>query len=263
MDRTLATARRKDVSGLIFPWRVPKTSFFPKLVAWVMAAATFTYLITMVRIQVIAPERVSPRTASVIYLTDDAQSRELALRAQEGGPFPSRFKLSQWDGFAALEAAALDAVHWTPPPYAPVIEELPMESRVPSLPLAVRGQPVFPRQKVTVREIPAAGSFQPAPRIYPLSGISGRSVPESLPPFTGAIDAVMLSSPWRVLVRLDRAGAVVDCISLEKGDDARAALLEDWLTQIQFPAVSGEPGNRWITLGIEFTNQPVDGTDAR
>jgi hypothetical protein len=247
----------------VFRWRPLKQPLLPKLFGLALVGAAFVFLVTSVRIRVTALEKSTPRKASVIYLRDDAQGRALTLKAQEGGPFPSRFALSQWDGMARLEAAAIEAVRFQPPRYDPKMRDLPPDDAVEPLVLAVKGERFFPIRPSAPDQVPESGRFRLAPVLYPLSGIPGEALPVALPSFDAAVDVAMSSASWRFLIRLNSEGGVVECVSLEKGGEAGALELEKWLHRIQFKPESGRPF-RWIAVGVGFTNQPVaDGTDAR
>lgn len=247
---------------LIFRWRPAKSPWFPKLLALAFAGVALTLLMT-VRVRVVAPEKSTPQRAAVIYLRDDAQGRDLSLRAQEGGPFPARFTLPQWEGLAELENRAMEAARFQPEPYVSPIRELPAANQLQPQELAAKGKSFFPQRPPTVTEAPVPAKVKLAPALYPLAGISNDTMPRELPPFDGVVDGEMSSSSWRFLVRLNPDGGVVECVSLvEKIGEARAPELEAWLHRIQFKPEPGQPF-RWIAVGIGFTNQPADGTDAR
>lgn len=254
-------AKLTGTPDLVFRWRPIKSPWFPKLLAVAFAGVAFALLMT-VRIRVDVPEKSSPQRAAVIYLGDDAQSKALTLRAQEGGPFPAKFRLSQWEGLAELERRAMDAARFQPGPYVPPMQELPAENQLQSLEFAAKGQAFFPTRSPASTDSPTPASLKLAPVLYPLAGISHETMPSGLPAFDAAVDGEVASSSWRFLVRLNPEGGVVECVSLEKGGEAGVAELETWLHRIQFKP---EPGNssRWIAVGIGFTNQPADGTDAR
>lgn len=246
----------------VFGWRARKTPWFPKLAALVVAGAAFTFLITMVRIPIKTTGKLAAEKASVIYLQDDGDGRALARKAREGGPFPSRFEPSEWQGFAQIEQAALAAARLQARPYVPEMKDLPAKEWIPPLEFAARGELFFPVHSVVSRTIPAAPAWALAPALYPLAGISFAELPRELPPFPAAEKAAMSAAAWRFLIRLNPAGDVSDCVSLERDDYAAAALLENWLRQVGFAADPASPA-RWIGVGIGFINQAADGTDAR
>ena len=255
-------AKLAGTPDLMFRWRPINPLWLPRLIALAFAAVALALLMTL-RIRVVAPEKSVPQRAAVIYLRDDAQGRDLSLRAQEGGPFPARFRLSQWEGLAELESSAMDASRFQPEPYVSPIRELPAANQLRSLELATKGQSFFPQRAPAATDAPALPQLKLAPALYPLAGVSPETLPLDLPSFAGVVDKEMSASSWRFLLRLNPDGGVAECVSLvEKVGEARAPELEAWLHRLQFRPEPGKPF-RWIALGIGFTNQPADGTDAR
>lgn len=246
---------------LVFRWRPIESQWLPKLLALACAGVAFTLMLNL-RIRVDVPEKSSPQRAAVIYLGSDAQGKALTLRAQEGGPFPAKFRLSQWEGLAELERSAMGAALFQPGPYIPPMQELPAANQLQPLELAAKGQAFFPPRSRASTDMPAPAKLKLAPVLYPLAGVSRETMPAEFPAFGAAVDGEMASSSWRFLVRLNPEGGVVECVSLGKGTEAGTAELEAWLHQIQFKPEPGKPV-RWIAVGIGFTNQPADGTDAR
>ncbi len=246
----------------IFSWRGGNRPLVPRLLALAVVGTAFTLLVTTVKIRVDSPAKSTPRKASVIYLRDDAQGRAMTLRAREGGPFPSRFDLSQWQGMPEMEAAALEAVRFQPPPYVPVPEDLPPDNGVLPIELAAKGRQFLPTRVPQPPATPDLGKLKTAPVLYALSGVTSDTLPTGLPPFTAAVDSAMSSAPWRFLARLNADGSVAECVSLEKGAESGAPELEQWLHRITFKPDPSKPV-RWISVAVGFTNQPADGTDAR
>lgn len=254
----LATAPPKllGTPEMIFRWRPLKSPVFPRLLALAAGVTGLTFVLSL-QVQVRAPEKISPRRAAVILLRDDVQGRALRLKAQEGGPFPARFELSQWSGLAEIEAAAMAAARHQPPPYEPTLPELPAANQLRPLTLAAAGKSFFPsRRTPTATPVPDTAELRLTPALYPLAGISPQDLPRDLPPFDHAVDRAMSSAQWRFLLRLAPAGNVMDCVSLEKGAEPSAEPLTAWLRKLQFPAEIGKPA-RWISLGIGFTNSPT------
>lgn len=247
----------------VFVWRPLGSPLLPKFLALAFATTLFTGLITTLRVQLVRPEKVSPRKASVIYLGDDAQSRALALRAQEGGPFPSRFDPSDWQGLAQTERMAMDAACYQPPAYQPILQDLPEENLVPPLVLAAQGKAFFPERPATaIPPPPAVLDHTLVPWFYPLSDQAAAAIPATLPTFTAAIDAVMTSANWRFLLCLDPSGSVTQCVSLEKGGETAADTLVAWIRQVPFSPAADQK-DRWISLTVGFTHPPRHGPDAR
>lgn len=253
--------KRKEAPEWVFPWRPLGESRFPKCLAIVLVGAAFTFLLTSVRIRVTPPTPWAAHKASVIQVTDNAESRALTLRALEGGPFPSRFEPSEWEGAAVLEQTAFAAARWSPPPYVPALRELP-DKVTPSVLLAAKGEPVLPKRNPSSELAPVQVQLKLAPVLYPLSGITPASMPRELPAYDGAVDARMTSEPSRFLIRLDTAGQVRDCVSLAGAAVADPSPLEDWLRRVSFNPEAIKP-SRWIAVGVGFTNQPVNGTHTR
>lgn len=259
---TVRISKKSSPSDWVFVWREVEPPVIPRLIALGFGIALFTFLIGVVRIQVVAPEKTSMRQASLIYLKDDADGRAWTLRAREGGPFPSRFEPNHWQGLAELENAALDAARYRPSPYVPAMQDLTNPNQLESSDLAAKGKLYLPKRQTAAVAAPDLIQLKLAPIIYPLSGISFKEVPTDLPPFNAPIEAEMSAVSWRFLLKLDAAGTVSECVSLAKGGAAGADALRNWLSQIRFPS---EPGNssRWISVAVAFTNQPTDGTEIR
>lgn len=253
--------RLKGTPPFIFQWGGNRTPWLSKLLALVFSCVAFGLLLTTVRIKSGPPEKLAPKKASVIFLGDDLESRALSLRAREGGPFPSRFEPSQWEGLAELETSAMNILHSQQKPYVPTVPELPKENQLEALPLAAKGELYFPKRSLVPQIAPDLPKLKLAPALYPLSGISSEAPPRDLPPFHSTINGAMAAASWRFLVRLSPGGVVAECVSLEKGGQPGAPELEDWLHRVQFNPDPAKPF-RWIAMGIEFTNQSANGPDA-
>jgi hypothetical protein len=252
--------KRKAAPEWVFTWRRPGNPALSKWIAVLVTGALFALLLTSVRIQVAPPVTWAAPKASVIYVTDDAEGRTLKLLAREGGPFPSRFIPSTWDGAAALEQEVSKVARWDSPPYVPSLRDFPRQSP-PPLQLADTGEPVLPKCLPTA-SAPLPVKLKPAPVIHPLSGISLDEIPRSLPPIDAAMEPAITSETWRFLVRLDSAGHVQDCVSLAGGDQAGPSIMEAWLRRVTFHPDPENPA-RWIAVGVGFTNQPeANGPDA-
>jgi hypothetical protein len=247
----------------VFVWRGRTRSYFSMLAAIAVVSVVTALLLGTLRVKISVPKPLAPRKASLIYLTNDEQGRALALRAQEGGPFPSRFQPSHWEGLAVMESAAMaDVRAAASPPYVPALRELPLDEKIPLMGLARKGEPVFPKRTPIVRAEPDPAKIKLAPKLYPLSGIKLEQIPERLPAFPNTIDAAMTSATWRFLVRLNPEGGVVECVSLENGGGAGALELSSWLHGIRFQTAKDD-AFRWIAVAVGFSNQPTDGPDAR
>lgn len=245
----------------VFRWRGNSGSVFPKLFATAFVSGAFALLLTTVKIHVPGLGKSTGRKASVIFPINDEEGRALALRAQEGGPFPSRFELPAWQGLAEIEASAMGQAVFQPPPYVPELRELSPEDEVAAIPLAAKGVAFFPDRKAAAPSPPDAAKLKPAPSLQALSGITAAGLPRELPAFESAVDSAMAGAAWRFLLRLNAGGSVIDCVSLEKGTEAGSTELEAWLRRAAFAPDPTKP-SRWIAVGVSFSNQAADGTDA-
>ena len=253
--------KRRAAPDWVFPWRPLGVSPLPKWLAILLVGGAFAFLLTSVRVRVSPPTPWAPQKASVIHASDDAVGRALTLRAREGGPFPSRFEPSEWEGAAAMVQTALESARWTPPPYVPALRELPAEA-APAMRLAAKGESVLPKRRSGALAPRISVKLKLAPVLVPRSGISVESMPRELPSFDGLVDEKITAETWHILVRLDAAGNVQDCVSLAGAARADPSPLEDWLRRVSFNPEPTKP-SRWIAVGLGFTNQPIDGTDAR
>jgi hypothetical protein len=252
--------KRKEAPEWVFPWAGLRASSFPKIFAILLVGGAFAVLLTSIRIRVAVPAPWAAPKASVIQVLDDAEGRSLSMQAREGGPFPSRFEPAAWELASAIEQAAYQAARWRPPPYVPPLRELP---EGPSLPkLTKPGAPVLPSRQPAAESLPLAVKRVLVPTLYPLSGITPAQMPREMPPFEGEVPPAMAAEPWRFLLRVNAAGGVLDCVSLTGGDEPGKAALEAWLRRVSFQS-GPEGATRWIALGLGFSNQPADGTDAR
>jgi len=252
--------KRREAPQWIFPWRGTKASPFPKVLTLVVVGAAFGVLLTSVRIRVPSPVPWAAPKATMFQVPNDLDGRSLRLRAQEGGPFPSRFDPSTWELSSAIEQAAYQAARWRPPPYAPILRKLTDEPQ--RLQLATPGEAVLPDPPTLAEPAPMTEKRRLAPALYPLSGISADEMPQDLPPFDGEVAPATAAEPWRFLLRVSPVGGVLDCVSLTGSDHPGKPALEAWLRRVSFPRTTSRE-TRWIAIGLGFTTQPTDGPDAR
>jgi hypothetical protein len=245
----------------VFNWLPLRQSSFPTAFAILTVGGGFAFCLNSVRIRVDPPTPWATHKASIIHITDDADGRTLSLRAREGGPFPSRFEPSEWESATTIEQAAFQVAHRGPPPYVPVLRNLPTK-RIPPVTLAAKGESTLPKLTPEFLATPLSPILKLAPVLYPLSGIPLTAMPHTLPPFDDAVNVAMTAEPWRFLLKLDSAGNAQDCVSLTGGDEAGPPPLVAWLLHVPFPPEPAKPV-RWIAVGVGFTNQPADGPDAR
>ena len=252
---------RKEAPTWVFDWQRQRKYEFPKWFALLLVGGLFALILTALQIRVQPPTAWAAPKASVIYATGE-EGRLLTLMASEGGPFPSRFLPSQWEGAATLEREVLSAARWAPQPYVPAIRNLP-EPATPPLQLAARGESVLPKRLPSPAAAPTPPTSTLVPVLRPLSGITNEGMPVEIPSIKGPLDATTTAGTWRFLLRLDAAGCVWDCVSLAGGVEAGPSPMEAWLRRMTFKPEPGTP-SRWIAVEVGFTNQSAThGTDTR
>lgn len=252
--------KRKEAPEWIYSWRSLGTPALPKWLATAAVTMGFIFLITSVRIQVTPPAPWVSSKASVIQVGDDAESRALIQKAIEGGPFPARFDLTDWEESAGVVKLLADALRWTPPVYQPKLIDLPEET-IPPVKLAAAGKPVFPKHAAPVAETPSATALKQVPVISPLSTGPVKWMPRELPEFSEPVTPELADKPWRYLLRLDSAGRVSEVFPLV-GLEANKPSPVSWLRRVTFAPDSNKPV-RWIAVDLSFANPAADGSDAR
>lgn len=244
---------------LLFDWRDGHGTAFKWVLPIMTAIVAFAFLLGFVRVRVATPQFKMASKASCIQLPATGVGVAWAMRAREGGPWLSRYEPDAWSGYAAMQDELLQATRIPPQPYAPALRPLPPEAPPGLQPLAAKGEPVLPQRMPAVVVPPNLAGWRLAPVLLPLSTVGSAGLPQTLPPFSGEIDAAMAGTEWRFLLRLNPAGEVAECVALNKA--AGAGLLENWLRGIRFDPKLAADG--WLAVGIGFINQPVHGTDTR
>jgi hypothetical protein len=254
--------KREEAPAWVFSWRPLGEPVVPKMIAFGLVFAVFAILLTSVRIRVVPPTPWAARKAAVIQVTGDANGRALRIRAREGGPFPSRFEVADWDGAAALEHSVMMAAIGGSAPTMPELRELSGDDAPRTPPLSSRGELVFPRRTPKVLGPTTTNEPLLVPVLHALSGIRAAELPETLPPFQGAMDKAVKevsAEPGQFLVWVDGTGQVQDCVSLSGQDDAGLAR---WMRGVRFRPEKSRP-SRWVVVGVSLKNQSPDGPDAR
>jgi hypothetical protein len=249
-------------ASLLFEWRQPSSPLFSKLAALGIVGGIFALLLANLQVHVLTPGAVTGQSASLMLMPTAATSGEWLSKAREGGPFPSRFEPLEWESASSLEGDVMASLLRPATTYSPVLRELPANEPAPAVPLANKGERVFP-PVVKIRRTPVIpSSTGMMPGLYPLSGVTAAELPEKIPPLSGEITAAMAATPWRFLIRLLPGGGVADCTSLAGSEEPGANEIEAWLRQMTFDPATYKR-SPWITVAVYFTNQPADGTDAR
>lgn len=243
---------------LIFSWEARSAPQMPKIWAVVIAFGFFAFLIQSVHIRFGEPIGVAIRKGSVMQLPATYAGIDWALRAEEGGPFPSRFEPSEWAPLAAIENAAMADLQWQVPDYQPDLKALPVMDSPESPALILSGERRFPKRPYTPTPVVGHTAMQLVPLLYPLSGLTMEELPEKLPVFEFAEGAPGSGASMRFLLRISPSGRVTECIPLA-GRTPEESKIEVWLQAVTFPAVTED---RWVALAVGFVNQAKDGSDA-
>ena len=257
VNRQKSKHRPADSPEWIFRWRHFGDDLFPKVAALLICGSAFAVFLTMVRVRVVPPMQPEGRKGYLIYLNPGPEADAWALRAKEGGPFPSRFEPSEWEGIQGVEQAAMDAVKLPFQAHALQLRDLPWHSAVAPVLLADHSERVFPSPVKKAEEGVDFTAMELTPVIYPLSNLSPNELPGTLPPMDAKIDGVLSSSAWRMLVRLRADGSVAECVTLTGDSAGGTVILEKWLQGVRFKPVEGK-ASLWISIGIGFVNTSVE-----
>lgn len=243
----------------VFRWRGLDGTPVRGFLALLITTGLFVLFAATVRIRVSAPQQWIERKASIIHLPSGGDGAIWALRAQEGGPFPSRFDPKAWENTSGLTGKLASALNWTAPAYVPSLRELPARQEADSPPIA-QTAPVFPRRPANPPAPLAGPRGKLGPIIFPLSGTPMSSMPSQLPPFEKEIDAAMSAAAWRFLIRLNPSGGVEECVPLL--DQKGGVEIATWLRGLNFGAETAKK-SPWIGLGVGFTHATDDGSEPR
>jgi hypothetical protein len=238
--------------GLAFAWMLPEASGWAAFMAILIAGALAAFLFTSLRVRVVPPPRVIERKAEVILIPSGAAGREWEIRAQEAGPFPTRFEPTAWPGFRQLEEAALASLQ-TNGTRRPELHEWPAEPAVIATPVAMKGQRVLPKVdwKPVLPPIRTGDARKGWDlELQRLTVLPDDAWPMVLPEFTGELDPTAAAASWRFLVQVDPDGRVEQCLMLNASSEAGGTVLEQWLRGVRFGPSAAKAG--WIGVGILF-----------
>ncbi|MFT4177817.1 MAG: hypothetical protein QM627_14365 [Luteolibacter sp.] len=240
----------------VFRWRLPNDALFGKFAALLICTVAFAVFLTMVRVRVVPPMQPEGRKATLIYLDGGPEAAAWALRAEEGGPFPSRVEPGEWPGVKAIEDRVMDTLAFRRSFHQVELKALPEAPPPGPILLEQRGETVLPKLVKPASAKWPAPSLVTAPVLYPLANISATELPESLPPFQAEINDALVSSSWRMLVRLRPDGGVAESVTLTGESNPGSVALEKWLRSVRFRPDSSR-SSPWIGIGIGFVNLPA------
>lgn len=238
----------------VFRWRGLDGTPLRGILAILIVLGLFSLFAATVRIRVSAPQQWVEKKASIIHLTSGGEGEMWALRAKEAGPFPSRLDPAEWESGPGLAGLVDGASRLSSKPYQPTLRELPEEDTSPPVPVAPRGERVFPKAAAKERPASPQAAVKLVPILYPLSGITLKEIPTTLPALEAPVDAAMASASLRFMLRLAPDGSVAACDDLS--DDRGGKALAGWLRTVKFPPATAAR-SQWISLAVGFVNLPA------
>ena len=238
----------------VFRWRGLDGTPLRGILAILMVTGMFSLFAVTVHIRVSAPQQWVEKKASIIHLTSAGEGEMWALRAKEAGPFPSRLDPAEWESSSALAGLVAKASRLSSKPYQPTLRDLPQEDLFPPVPVAPKGERVFPKAAAKEGAASPEVPVRLVPALYPLSGITMEEIPTTLPALGKPVDAAMASASLRFMLRLAPDGSVSACDDLS--DDPGGKALSGWLRTVKFPPATAAR-SQWISLGVGFVNLPV------
>lgn len=247
--------KRKDAPVWVFLWKPLGRPLSARWFPFFLVGGVFLLALTSLHIQVTPPKPWNVRKASLIHAGNDEQGLELALRAREGGPFPSRFETGDWSGAPAMEQELLLLGTPMAPAYVPSLRDLEYDPIPGKIRLASEAQPVLPKHPPQIANSSAPPRLKLTPVLRPLFGTRVAEIStERLPPFDHPVNA---SVEWRFLIQLDAAGNVTECVSLSGMDDKGLPFVTAWLRSLYFKP-DPKKATRWIAVDVGFNNQIED-----
>jgi hypothetical protein len=250
--------QRDRESGLTFSWRMAESSRTTVFVAVVLVGLLTALLMSTIKVRVVPPPRVIERKGTVMFVPEASEvGREWTLRAEEEGPFPARFDLSESPLVQQMQADLFRDPSGTVP-YQIRLRGLPSSGRSGAADTTQKPEGVFPRTEGTERP-QAAPSDQPlTPVLTVLSKVPAGALPLAYPDFTHPVIQEMASQPWQFMVEIDKDGVPIRCIALDGGEPDSATEkwlrgLEHWLCGVRFGAAASEVG--WIGVEINFSRR--------
>jgi hypothetical protein len=250
--------QRDRESGLTFSWRMAESSRTTVLAAVVLVGILTALLMGTVKVRVVQPPRVIERKATVMFVPDASEvGREWTLRAEEEGPFPAKFELSESPVVEQMQADLFRDPSETLP-YQIRLRDLPSSGEFNTSDLGQKPKSVFPR--VATAELrPSVVSDQPlTPVLTVLSKVPAGALPLAYPDFTHPVIPEMASQTWQFMVEVDKHGVPTRCIALDGGEPESTTetwlkALEHWLCGVRFGTAASEAG--WIGVEINFSRR--------
>jgi hypothetical protein len=254
--------RPKKPYRWIFSWHIFRDASHPKYLSLAITTALFALLLSTIRIKITSASHISPPHATLIYAPTGNDEQNLQIRALEGGPFPSRFYPSEWEGFAsANQTVFAKPIHHIAPP-APALRPLGPEKPNKTSHLAGFTLSVFPDKPEPRSQIAPSPALAATPVIFFLSESNDQPPLPNVPALSQPISPEMSAEEWRFTLEINSQGRISECIALNSGDSPGLETITHWLRQITFPKPQTNK-NQWIAVGVRFSNLPAppqDGT---
>lgn len=257
--RAASDEKQMDADERLFAWSRPADSRLPMLMAIGITAAAFAFMLHSLRVDLGSLSAARADHASLIFAGNDAIGIELKRRATEGGPLPMRFDPSGDDAVMKLRQTALDAIRFSPSPYALKLRPLLETSMLETPSLAPAGEAVFPRRPLPAIAAPSKSESRPQPMLTPISGISIAEMPSRLPELSAEIVDKALRDSWRFMIHVDPNGRVLDCIALNGTESPATNAIGEWLRQVEFQMQPAD--DRWFAVDLGIINQAPHAPD--
>ncbi len=244
---------RENAPKWIYPWRDKGSFYYGMWLGLLIAGGFFVFAFTFIQVQMPVMATWSAPQGEVIQVSDDdAVGRWLIQKAQEEGPYPSRYEPTEWDGGNDLEQLLMRSVRQELTSYSPSLKVLPEEK--PKLAkIAVYGEPLLPERELKVGDIEPTVMMEMVPSLFSISGLGQDEMPVDVPNIPGKLDPAVALENSRFLLRLDGRGKVLDCLSMAGRIEVQLTPVQNWLKGLSF-GPSSDRAERWVAVGVRFEN---------
>jgi hypothetical protein len=260
-QKSQKTNRWMNKNDLIFDWSNTEAHWGWKWTAVLIVALGFAFLYSLFSVQFDHKDVAPLRSASILYLSDDKESRLWRMQAEEDGPFPGGLEISGLnDPLNELgEASLSEDDSWNS--YEVSMRSLRIDSFINEHRISAQGQRVFPRNFKSVEALNEQPKTELVmrPILIPYNKESEKWLPTDLPPIHLELKEELASAEWRFVLNLRDDGSVMECLSLSGGREEGLKVITDWLQGLNFQ--KSDEQERWMGLRIDFLNERSHGTD--
>lgn len=232
--------RRDREWGLIFSWRLPRSSGGAFFLALALVSGAAFLLAIGVRVRAGAAPGPPGERASLMILSKDGRGDWVERRAIEAGPFPVRWNPAADPEYAARRAAALRAASAPGPPRLPRLTSVDWDRVSDPVTEPASGAPT------RLPPLPEAGDPFPETGIDPVVPLvlrlAGRDESLTLIGGEAVLDAGAASGEVgvRYLLEYDDRGRIHEIMRLDS-EEPRGVIVE-WISKSRFRGHGGEPG---------------------